>query len=68
MATILLSEILCRPNMRALSPVETTPFLMLLGDQLVLLHGKGYASIGNEVNMESYFEPSNKTKYSLSSS
>ena len=29
-----------RPNIRVLSPVETTPFLMLLGDQLVLLQGK----------------------------
>ena len=35
-----LSSMLCWPNIRALSPVEITPFLMLLGDQLVLLHGK----------------------------
>ena len=37
---IKLSCMLCWPNIRALSPVGMTPFLMLLGDQLVLLHGK----------------------------
>ena len=35
------SCMLCWPNIRALSPVEILPFLMLLGDQSVLLHGKG---------------------------
>ena len=35
-----LSCMFCWPNIRALSPVGITPFLMLLGDQLVLLHGK----------------------------
>ena len=36
-----LSCMLCCPNVIALSPVEILPFLMLLGDQCVLLHGKG---------------------------
>ena len=34
------SCMLCWPNIRVLSPVEITTFLMLLGDQLVLLYGK----------------------------
>ena len=46
------SCMLCCPNVRALSPVEILPFLMLLGDQCVLLHGKGLIII--IILMESY--------------